>query len=106
VPTAPRGLFWHEETAALLALALPLLGREPLFALAAEEGPEGFAVEAVYGEQGSQVAGWLRSHEPRVIHTLHVLEGIARSPVILAALLDAAGPGAETQVGRILARKI
>ena len=102
----PEGLFWHEEPATLLAIALPLLGREPLFALSNEESPEGFAVEAVYGEQGSQVAGWLRSHEPRVIDTLHVLEGIVRSPAMFAALLDAAGPGAEAQVGRILARKI
>jgi hypothetical protein len=100
----PEGLFWHEETAALLALALPLLGREPLFALATEEGPEGFAVEAVYGEQGSQVAGWLRNHEPRVIDTLHVLEGIVRSPAALATLLELGGSGALEQVGRILAR--
>ncbi len=27
----PEGTFWHEETAALVAIALPLLGREPLF---------------------------------------------------------------------------
>jgi hypothetical protein len=101
-----EGTFWHEETATLVAIALPLLSREPLFALSNEEEAEGFAVEAVYGEQGSQVSGWLRRHEPRVIEALHLLEGIVRSPAVLAALLEAAGPGAEAQVGRILARKL
>src|SRR4051794_18500296 len=43
----PEGVFWHPETARLLALALPLLGREPLFHLSETETPEGFAVAAV-----------------------------------------------------------
>jgi hypothetical protein len=101
----PEGIFWHPETAALLAIALQLLAREPLFALSMEEEEDGFAVEAVYGEQGSQVAGWIRRHEPRLVETLHMLEALVRSPALLATLLDTAGPGAEVQVGRILARK-
>jgi hypothetical protein len=100
---APEGVFWHPETARLLALALPLLGREPLFHLAETESAEGYAVSAVYGEQGSETAGWLRRYEPRVVEALHLLEGLTRWPAALAALLEVAGPGALEQVGRILA---
>jgi len=99
----PEGVFWHPETARLLALALPLLGREPLFHLAETESPEGYAVSAVYGEQGSETAGWLRRYEPRVVEALHLFEGLTRWPAALAALLEVAGPGALEQVGRILA---
>src|SRR5262245_59955883 len=56
----PEAIFWHAETALLFTLLLPLLAREPLFHLSQVEEPEGFAVSAVYGEQGQQVAGWLR----------------------------------------------
>ncbi len=99
----PEGVLWHPETARLLALALPLLGREALYHLAETESAEGFALAAVYGEQGSQIAGWLRRYEPRTVEALHLLEGLVRSPKALATLLQAAGAGAIEQVGRILA---
>ena len=57
------------------------------------------------GEQGPQVAGWLDRYEPRWAEGLHLLEAIVRSPWALATLLEAAGPGAEEQVGRIRARR-
>ena len=52
---------------------------------------------------------WLRFNQ-RVLELaedegLHLLEAIVRSPWALATLLDAAGPGAEEQVGRIRARR-
>ena len=61
---------------------------------------EGYPLVAVYGEQGPQVAGWLDRCEPRWAEGLHLLEAIVRSPLALATLLEAAGPGAEEQVGR------
>ena len=70
------------------------------------EGPEGFALSAIYGEQGSQVAGWLRRYEPRSVEALHLLEGIVRVPSALATLLQAAGPGAIEKVGAILAQRM
>jgi hypothetical protein len=97
----PEAIFWHPETALLFALLLPLLAREPLFHLAEVEEPEGYAVSAVYGEQGTQVAGWLRRYESRQVEALHLAEALTRAPGALADLLDAAGPG----VGRILARR-
>ena len=101
----PEAIFWHPETALLFALILPLLAREPLFHLSEVEEPEGFAVSAVYGEQGQQVAGWLRRYESRQVEALHIAEALTRSPGALADLLAAAGPGAQEIVGRILARR-
>src|SRR4029077_12526494 len=89
----------------LLAIALPITEREPLFTLDDRETPEGFALAAVYGEQGAQPAGWLRRYEPRLAEALHLLEGVVRSPRALADLLEAAGPVAVEQGGKILARR-
>ena len=101
----PIAILWHEETARLLAVLLSIVEREPLFHL--EEGvtSEGYPLVAVYGEQGPQVAGWLFRYEPRWSEGLHLLEALVRSPSALADLLEAAGPGAEEQVGRIRARR-
>jgi len=71
-----------------------------------EKEPDGFALEALYGERGRELTGWIRRHEPRVVEALHMLEGIIRSPSVLVALLEAAGPWAQEQVGRILAQKL
>src|SRR3954465_5293470 len=101
----PVAVLWHLETARLLAVLLPAIDREPLFHLAEQETPEGYPLVAVYGEQGPQEAGWLDRYEPRWAEGLHLLEAVVRSPWALAALLEAAGPGAEEQVGRIRARR-
>jgi len=41
----------------------------------------------------------------RLAEGLHLLEAIVRSPGALATLLEAAGSGAEEQVGRIRAQR-
>ena len=102
---APEAVFWHEETALLFAVVLPLLAREPLFHLSESEEAEGFPVRAVYGEQGAQVADWLRRYDSQLVEALHLAEALTRAPTALADLLDAAGPGAKEAVGRILARR-
>ena len=104
-PTVAGLILWHEETARLLTVLLPALDREPLFHLEEGATSEGYPLVAVYGEQGAQVAGWLDRDEPRWAEGLHLLEAIIRSPFALATLLEAAGPGAEEQVGRIRARR-
>jgi hypothetical protein len=101
----PVAVWWHEETARLLTVLLPALDREPLFYLEEEATPEGYPVVAVYGEQGPQIAGWFDRYEPRRVEGLHLLAALVRSPLALATLLEAAGPGAEEQVGRIRARR-
>jgi hypothetical protein len=100
----PAAVVWHEEIARILAVLLPVIDREPLFYIEEEAAAEGYPLIAVYGDQGPQVAGWLDRREPRWAEGLHILEAILRSPLALATLLEAAGPGAEEQVGRIRAR--
>jgi hypothetical protein len=102
----PEAVFLQVERALLTSALLPALDREPFFHLAAEPGPEGYALTAVYGEQGPQVAGWVRRYEPRLAEALHLLESVVRSPAALALVLVAAGPGAIEQAGRILAREL
>ncbi|HYH46148.1 MAG TPA: hypothetical protein VEG34_10710, partial [Thermoanaerobaculia bacterium] len=68
--------------------------------------PDGFPVEAVFGEQGTQVVGWLRLYNPDLVGALHVLESVVRSPAALASLLEAAGPLALERVGQILRRRL
>jgi hypothetical protein len=100
----PVAVWWHEETARLLTLLLPALDREPHFHLVEGETADRYPVLAVYGDQGSQIAGWIDRYDPRWAEGLHLLEAIVRSPLALATLLAVAGPGAEEQVGRIRAR--
>jgi hypothetical protein len=104
----PEAVFCHDETAALCALLLPLVGREPLFFLDDQPDPAGplpggYPLSAVYGESGPQVSGWQRRHHPELATALHLFEAVLRSPYLLARLLRIAGGGALQQVGRILA---
>jgi hypothetical protein len=88
----PEGIFCQEETARVFAAILPLVEREPLFHLAeTQEGEAGFAVSAVYGEQGPCTVGWLRRSEPELIAALHLAEALVRRPASLAVLLQVAG---------------
>jgi hypothetical protein len=111
---AHRGVFKQEEVARLWAAALPLAGREPLFHLKDEAvepgqggvGETGYPVVAVEGENGPLVCGWLPLYEPEVVGVLHVLQGLVRSPLALAAVLEAAGCEALEQVDRILGRRL
>jgi hypothetical protein len=103
----PEAVFVHGETAALFAVLLPLIEREALFALEEEptlDGPlpGGYPVTAMYGEQGIVVRGWLRRYRPEATAALHLLEGLVRKPLLLAAVAEAAGGGAITQLGRLL----
>jgi len=102
----PRGVFRQEDVARLWAVALPLAGREPLFHLGEQEEERGYPVTAVEGEQGTQVCGWLSLFEPQVVDVVHVLQGLLRSPVALAALLETAGSEALAQVDRILGGRL
>jgi hypothetical protein len=99
-----RAVFEEEEAARLCAVALPLLGREPLFHLGEEAGEHGFPVLVLDGERGLRECGALALYEPDLVSALQLLQRLIRSPAALAVLIEAAGPGALAQVGRILAR--
>lgn len=102
----PEAVLVRPETALLVAVALPTLGREPLFLLGEDARSEGFPLESLFGEQGVQEVGWLRLYNPDLARILHVLESVVRSPVALASLLEAAGPLAIERVGDLLGRRL
>lgn len=68
-------------------------------------GKDGFPLVTADGEQGPRECGALALYQPEVAVALHLLDGLVRSPAALAAVIEAAGPGASAQVGRILARR-
>lgn len=92
-------------SSALLAVALPLLGREPLAHLGETAGEQGFPLTAIDAERGARACGALALYEPELVSALHLLQGLVRSPAALAGVMAAAGPGALAQAGRILARR-
>lgn len=106
----PELVFVQEEGAALVAVVLPLIEREPLVHLGSEPVPDGplpggYPVIAMFGDQGPQVVGWSRRYRPQVAFALHLVEGLARAPQSLAEVNRAAGGGALVQVGRYLAAR-
>ena len=101
----PRAVFVEEEDARLCAVALPLLGRDEPAYLEQTAGEQGYPLTSIDEERGPQVCGALALHEPELVTALHLLQGLVRSPVALAGVMEAAGPGALAQAGRILARR-
>ena len=101
----PRAVFQQEEDARLCAVALPLLGRDEPDYLEETAGEQGYPVVAIDAERGPQVCGALAQYEPELVTALHLLQRLVRSPVALAGVMEAAGPGALAQAGRILARR-
>lgn len=102
----PDALCEEYELALKLAAVLPAAGREPLFWAGEAAGGAGFALQAAGGERGVRQAGTLRHYNATLLVALHVAECLVRSPVALAALLEAAGPLVQEKVGQILHLKV
>jgi hypothetical protein len=84
----PQAIFNDLHPALLTAALLPGTGRDPLFQLHQDPGPEGYAVES-----GGQIIGHLAHFDDKLIDALHTVECLLRSPEALANLLEAAGGG-------------
>jgi hypothetical protein len=97
----PQAVFLHEEWATLFAALLPLVEREPIFHLGEEPTADGYPLRAVFGDEGSQIVGWLPRYDPGAVKALHLLAAVVSSPVALAAVMAAAGSGLGL-AGRIL----
>jgi hypothetical protein len=98
---APLAVFHRRETALLFQAIWPAIGRSSLYRLRNEPDARGFGVE----EDGEVVAN-LRSFDPVMIVGGHLAACLARSPLSLALLVEAAGPTAQKHVGRILGARL
>jgi hypothetical protein len=97
---SPEGVFQVREAGLIFFAVRPAAGRDPLFRPLEPVTPQGFAVESA-----GQVVGHLRFFNPDWLHAAHVGACLARSPLAVAAILEAGGPDFQEQVGRILGRE-
>ena len=94
-------MFQSREAGLIFFAVRPAVGREPLYRSLEPMTEQGFTVEG-----GGQVVGHLRYFNPAWLQAAHVGACLARSPLALAALLEAGGPDLQEQVGRILGRNL
>lgn len=96
----PEAVFRHRDVALLFLAVWPAVGRDPLFR-AGERRAEGTEVLG-----GPAVVGRLRSFSDELLQAAHVAGVIVRSPLALAALVEAAGPVVQEKIGQILGRRM
>lgn len=98
---SPEAVFQLREAGLLFFAVRPAVGRDPVFRALDPATEHGFAVESA-----GQAVGYLRFFNPDWLHAAHVAACLARSPLAVAALLEAGGPDFQEQVGRILGRNL
>ena len=99
----PVAIFNRRERALLAAAVLPGTGRDPLYRLHMDaEAGSFYALEALGGE----IAGYFRLFDEELRASLHVVDALVRSPLALSYLLEAAGPVALRQAGRLLRLRV
>lgn len=97
----PEAVFEDREAGLIFFAVRPAAGREPVFRCLEPVAAEGFTVES-----GGAEVGHLRFFDPAWLQAAHVGACLSRSPVAIAALLEAGGPAFQEQVGRILGRNL
>jgi hypothetical protein len=98
---APLAAFRRRETALLFQAIWPAIGRNILYRLSGRTAANGYGVE----EEG-QLVGSLRSFDPSALLGAHFASYLARTPMSLAMLIEAAGPTAQKHTGRILLARL
>ena len=101
----PAALFQDRARALLFSVALPAAGREPSFGVRDASSSSSREVFSPSTE-GLAPIGEIWHLEDRSIEALRVLDAVARSPRLLADLLEAAGSAAILRVGRLLFRRL
>ncbi|HKH49030.1 MAG TPA: hypothetical protein VKM72_30565 [Thermoanaerobaculia bacterium] len=96
----PEAVFQYRDLALLFLAVWPAVGRDPVFR-AGERAEDGHEVLG-----GAAVVGHLRSFSDELLQAAHVAAAIARAPLALAALVEAAGPVVQEKVGQILGRRM
>jgi hypothetical protein len=100
---SPYGTFEDRATALRFAAALSAASREPLYRLDRSPTPGGrFPVLSA----GGRVEGTLACYHERVLELAHMADYCARSPVALAAVLEAAGATTLRKAGLLLQRAL
>ncbi|HEX4966608.1 MAG TPA: hypothetical protein VF173_37710 [Thermoanaerobaculia bacterium] len=95
----PSAVFTERWLALLAAAVLPGTGRDALYRLAKEAGPEGFAV----AQPGSgEAVGYLALFDETLLEALNAVTLLVSQPASLAFLLEAAGQVALERAGAIL----
>jgi hypothetical protein len=97
----PLAVFQRRETALLFQAIWPAIGRNSLYRLAASPAAGGYGLE-----EDGHVVGSLRSFDPGALVGGHFAAFLARTPLSLALLVEAAGPTAQRHVGRILLSRL
>lgn len=97
---APFARFRRREDALLFFAVLPGAGRDPMYRLRPEATPAGYGVDSA-----GEVSGGLQDFEPEVVSAAAVAAAVVRSPLSLAALLEAAGPLVLEKAGELLGRR-
>jgi hypothetical protein len=98
----PLAVFQDRETALTFQAIWPAVGRSRVYRVREPAGPEGFALEL----EGAGFVGRLRHFAPDAVYAAHVGAFLARTPFQLSLLVEAAGPGTQKMLGRILAERL
>jgi hypothetical protein len=96
----PEAVLRHRDVALLFGAVWPAVGRDPVFRAGARTA-EGYEVLG-----GLTVVGHLRAFNDELLQAANVAAVIARSPLALAALVEAAGPVVQEMIGQILGRRL
>lgn len=86
-----------QQTALLVLAVLPLAGRDPVYRRVETPGTTGVRLECE-GEE----ALLLSVEDPEVINAVNLAAEVARSPLSLAAIVEASGPHAQEILGQLL----
>ncbi len=97
----PFASFSDDQTAQLALALLPARGALGTYQLSQEEHGEGFLLQ-----RNGRPVGHLAYFDEHFVEALSALEALIKNPLALANLLEAAGPTALEQTGRILSRQM
>jgi hypothetical protein len=100
----PFARFESVSTALLVAALLPGLARDAAYRFKEEKDPEGWAIQS--REEWGAVIGHVAYFDPALISALHLVEGLMRSPLALASLLEACGKETLEKAGAILRARL
>ena len=87
----------NRQTALLVLAVLPLTGRDPVYRRVEAPGAPGVRLES----EGEEALS-LSVHDVDVINAVNFAAEVARSPLSLAALVEASGPLTQEILGQLL----